>query len=108
MATATLPAMLPSVKSFVAAQHKMLINGKWVNAVSGNTFSVFNPATGEVIAEVPSGDKMDIDHAVKAARSAFEHGPWRAMTPSERGKLLWKLGDLIEEHLEEFAQLESL
>src|SRR6185295_13928035 len=54
------------------------------------------------------GDKDDVDRAVKAARSAFENGPWTKMTSSERGRLVWKLGDLIEKHLEEFAQLESL
>ncbi len=108
MATATLPAMLPSVKSFVAEKRKMLINGKWIEAVSDRTFEVFNPATGDVLAHVASGDVQDINAAVKAARAAFETGPWSRMTPSDRGKLIWKLGDLIEEHLEEFAQLESL
>lgn len=108
MATATLPSMLPSVKSFVAEKRAMLINGKWVHAASGRTFEVFNPATGEVLAHVAAGDVLDVDAAVKAARAAFESGPWPSMTPSERGKLIWKLGDLIEKHLEEFAQLESL
>ncbi|MCC6156254.1 MAG: aldehyde dehydrogenase family protein [Candidatus Hydrogenedentes bacterium] len=108
MATATLPAMLPSVKSFVAEKRKMLINGKWVEAVSDRTFEVFNPATGDVLAHVASGDVQDINAAVKAARAAFETGPWSRMTPSDRGKLIWKLADLIEQHLEEFAQLESL
>ena len=108
MATATLPAMLPSVKSFVAEKRKMLINGKWVEAVSDRHFEVFNPATGEVLAQVASGDVQDVNAAVKAARAAFETGPWSRMTPSDRGKLIWKLADLIEQHLEEFAQLESL
>ncbi|MCC6795992.1 MAG: aldehyde dehydrogenase family protein [Candidatus Hydrogenedentes bacterium] len=108
MATATLPAMLPSVKSFVAEKRKMLVNGKWIEAVSDRTFEVFNPATGDVLAHVASGDVQDINAAVKAARAAFETGPWSRMTPSDRGKLIWKLADLIEQHLEEFAQLESL
>ncbi|NUM55250.1 MAG: aldehyde dehydrogenase family protein [Candidatus Hydrogenedentes bacterium] len=108
MATATLPTILPTVKSFVAERRQMLINGKWVDAVSDRTFEVFNPATGEVLAHVASGDVQDIDAAVKSARAAFESGPWPAMTPSDRGRLIWKLGDLIEQHLEEFAQLESL
>jgi phenylacetaldehyde dehydrogenase len=86
----------------------MLINGRWVAAQSGQTFPTYNPATGEVICHVPSGDKTDIDLAVKAARSAFESGPWRTMTPSDRGRLIWKLADLLELHLEEFASLESL
>jgi len=86
----------------------MFINGKWVEAASGKTFPSYNPATGEVLAQVAEGDREDIDRAVKAARKAFESGPWAEMTASERGRLIWKLGDLVEEHLEEFAQLESL
>jgi phenylacetaldehyde dehydrogenase len=86
----------------------MLIDGQWGPADSGETFPTYNPATGEVICEVAAGDKSDIDRAVKAARAAFESGPWRSMTPSDRGKLLWKLGDLLEKNLEEFARLESL
>jgi phenylacetaldehyde dehydrogenase len=86
----------------------MLINGKWVNAASGKTFATYNPATGEVLAQVAEGDKHDIDEAVKAARRAFDSGPWSLMTPSERGKLVWKLGDLLEQHLEEFATIETL
>jgi phenylacetaldehyde dehydrogenase len=87
---------------------RMLINGQWVAAESGETFPTYNPATGEVICEVSAGDKADIDRAVKAARATFESGPWRSMTPSDRGKLLWKLADLLEKNLEEFARLESL
>jgi len=86
----------------------MLINGKWVDAASGKTFPTYNPATGEVLANVAEGDKEDINRAVAAARAAFDTGPWSRITPSERGKLIWKLADLIENHAEEFAQLESL
>ncbi|MEI6357571.1 MAG: aldehyde dehydrogenase family protein [Verrucomicrobiota bacterium] len=86
----------------------MLINGQWVAAASGETFPTVDPATGEVICRVPAGDKADIDAAVKAARAAFETGPWRRLTASERGRLLWKLADLLEENLEEFARLDSL
>jgi phenylacetaldehyde dehydrogenase len=86
----------------------MLINGKWVDAASGKTFPTYNPATGEVMAQIAEGDREDINRAVTAARAAFEKGPWRRMTASERGKLIWKLGDLLEENLEEFAELESL
>ena len=60
------------------------------------------------LATVASGGPEDIDRAVQAARTAFEDGPWSRMTPSERGRIVWKIGDLILEHLEEFAQLESL
>src|SRR5262245_43968016 len=86
----------------------MLINGKWVSAFSGETFATVNPATGETICNVPSGGKADIEAAVKAARKAFDEGPWRRTTPSERGRLLWKLADLLEQNLEEFARIESL
>ncbi len=86
----------------------MLINGKWVDAASGKTFPTYNPSTGEVLAHVAEGDKEDIDRAVAAARAAFEKGPWRKLAPSERARLMWKLADLLEKRLEEFAQLESL
>jgi phenylacetaldehyde dehydrogenase len=96
------------VTSFVSRTHKMLINGKWVEAASGKTFDSFNPATGGVLARVAEGDREDINRAVKAARAAFETGRWSQLTPSERGRLIWKLADLLEDNLEEFAELESL
>ena len=96
------------VTSFVARKQKLLINGKWVEAASGKTFASYNPATGDVLANVAAGDKEDIDRAVKAARAAFETGPWSKISPAERGKMIWRLADLIDKHLEEFAQLESL
>ncbi len=96
------------VQEFVSRPRQMFIDGKWVEAASGKTFPTYNPATGEVLAQVAEGDREDIDRAVKAARRAFESGPWPEMTASQRGRVIWKLGDLIEEHLEEFAQLESL
>ena len=108
MATAVSANIDQNVASFVAARHKMLINGQWVEAASGKTFPTYNPATGEVLAHIAEGDKADIDAAVRAARNAFDKGPWRRMTPSQRGKLIWKLADLIDEHTEQFAQLESL
>src|SRR6202166_3133009 len=86
----------------------MLINGKWVEAASGKTFPTYNPATGEVLAHVAEGDREDIDRAVKAARAAFETGPWSTMTASQRGRAIWKLGELLEEHRDEFAEIESL
>jgi phenylacetaldehyde dehydrogenase len=109
MATAT-QAVKPDdkVTSFVAQKRKMLVNGKWVDSASGKTFPTYNPATGEVLAMVAEGDREDIDRAVKAARAAFETGPWSKISHSERGKLMWKLADLIEKNAEEFAQLESL
>ena len=67
-----------------------------------------NPATGETLANVAEGDSEDIDRAVRAARKAFDEGPWGTITPSERGRIIWRIGDLILEHAEELAQLESL
>jgi phenylacetaldehyde dehydrogenase len=96
------------VVTFIGKPRKMLIGGRWLEAASGKTFPTYNPARGEVLAQVAEGTNTDIDKAVIAARKAFESGPWRKLTTSERGRLIWKLADLIESHLEEFAQLESL
>lgn len=86
----------------------MLIGGKWVDSVSGKTFETVNPANGEVICRVAEGDKADIDLAVKAARKAFEHGPWPKMSAADRGQLMNKLADAIEQNADELAKLESL
>jgi phenylacetaldehyde dehydrogenase len=97
-----------SVTQFLTASKKMLIDGKWVGAASGKTFEVRNPATGAVIARVPEGDQADVDIAVRAARRAFESGPWPAMTPSERGKVVWRIGELISKYNDELAEIESV
>ena len=107
MATALkMPA--DKASSFVSQTHKILINGKWVEAASGKTFATYNPATGEVLAQVAEGDREDIDRAVKAARAAFETGPWSRISAAERSRLMWKLSDLIEQNTEELAELEML
>ena len=109
MATATQAVKLDDkVTRFISGTKKMLIGGKWTDAASGKAFPTYNPATGEVLAQVAEGDREDINRAVAAARAAFDHGPWSRLSSSERGRLIWKLADLIEENLEEFAQLESL
>jgi phenylacetaldehyde dehydrogenase len=109
MATTTAPAQLQnSVTEFLSKPRKMLVDGQWVDAVSGKTFATHNPATGEILAQVAEGDRADIDRAVKAARKAFESGPWPDLSPSKRGRLLWKLADLMEANLEELAELETL
>src|ERR1700723_1735685 len=109
MATATsVVQMDPKVSGYVGKSHKMLINGKWMDAASGKTFPTYNPATGEVLSNVAEGDKEDINRAVKAARAAFETGAWSKISHSDRSRMIWKLADLLEQHLEEFAQLESL
>ncbi|MFQ5415254.1 MAG: aldehyde dehydrogenase family protein, partial [Phycisphaerae bacterium] len=86
----------------------MLIDGKWVDSVSGKTFETVNPATGDTICQVAEGDQADVDLAVKAARRAFDSGPWRNMGAAQRGRLMYKLADLIEAHQQDIAALETL
>ena len=97
-----------NVEQFIGAPRQLFINGQWADAASGKTFATPNPATGETLANIAEGDAEDIDRAVRAARRAFEEGPWSRMTPSERGRIIWRIGDLILEHTDELAQLESL
>src|SRR5262249_48771612 len=92
----------------LAGKHQLLIGGKWLDAESGKRFDVFDPATGQAIAAVAEADAADIDEAVKAARSAFEEGPWSQTSPQDRCKLIWKLADLLEHNADEIAEIESL
>ena len=109
MATIALdPRVSSSTADFVASEHKLLIGGRFVSAASGKTFPVFNPATGEILAHVPEAEAEDVNRAVAAARKAFDSGPWPRLSPSERGRILWKVAELIEQHNDEFAELESL
>lgn len=88
---------------------KIFINNEWYDSVSGKTFTTINPATGTKICDVQEGDKADVDRAVKSARQAFQLGsPWRTMDASQRGRLLYKLADLIERDKEYLACLETL
>ncbi|MDQ0376218.1 aldehyde dehydrogenase family protein [Amycolatopsis thermophila] len=96
------------VREFVSGTKQLLIGGQWVNAASGRTFSTFDPATGEKITEVAHGAAEDVDRAVAAARRAFDDGPWSRTTPSERQRLIWRMGDLLLARAEQFAQLEAL
>ncbi len=98
---------IKSVADFLATTAQLYIGGERRNSLSGKTFTTPNPATGEVLATVSEGDAADIDAAVRAARAAFD-GPWSALTPSNRGKILWRIGDLLLEHQEELAEIESL
>jgi len=102
------PQISRPVAQFMATPKKLLIDGKWLAAASERTFEVKNPANGATIARAAEGDKADIDAAVRAARRAFESGPWAAMTPSERSKIVWRIGDLISKYTDELAELESL
>jgi phenylacetaldehyde dehydrogenase len=97
-----------SVEEFTGTPRKLFINGQWAEAASGKTFETPNPATGRTLAKIAEGDSEDINRAVRAARTAFDDGPWGRLTPSARGRILWRIGDLILEHAEELAQLESL
>ncbi|CDW77748.1 betaine-aldehyde dehydrogenase [Stylonychia lemnae] len=87
---------------------QLLIDGKFVNSVSGKTFDTFNPSTEEKIISVQEADKHDVDKAVNAARKAFDEGPWRRMAASERGKIMYRFADLVEKHTDELANLEAL
>ena len=98
----------PRIATWLKKPKQNLIGGKWTPAASGQLFEVFNPADASVITRVPDSDKEDINRAVAAARRAFETGPWRQLTPGERGKLVWRIGDLILQHADELAELESL
>jgi acyl-CoA reductase-like NAD-dependent aldehyde dehydrogenase len=95
-------------KDWLKTPKKLLIDGKWVDAQGGKTFETRNPADDEVLARVAEGSKEDADKAVKAARKAYEEGPWRKMAPAERARLLYKLADELEKRADEFAQLETL
>jgi aldehyde dehydrogenase (NAD+) len=108
MATATAkPSSSTVTKAPKIGPTKLLIDGKWRDALSGKTFETINPATEEKIADVAEGDADDVDLAAKAARKAFE-GPWSKIDARERGRLLNRLADLAEKHLEELAALETL
>jgi phenylacetaldehyde dehydrogenase len=105
---ATVSAAGGPAAAFLDQRKLMLINGEWVEARSGETFDVWDPADGETIAAVQSGDAEDVDLAVKAARAAFEDSEWSRMTPSDRGRLMHRIGDLILENADELAAIESI
>src|SRR5262245_16574002 len=107
MATAT--AERPrTVKAPIVKDQPLFIGGKFVDGASDKTFAAINPATGETLCQVAEADQSDVDRAVQAARKALESGPWKKMDAAERGRLLFKLADLTEQHAEELAALESL
>jgi aldehyde dehydrogenase (NAD+)/phenylacetaldehyde dehydrogenase len=109
MSTVTIdPTLSPAIASFLGRPAQHLIDGRHVPAATGETFPVYDPATGEEIATAAKGGSEDIDRAVGAARRALESGPWAKMTPSERSRIIWRIGELIEQRADEFAELESL
>jgi len=103
MATTAATMSLPKIQ-----QTTCFIGGKWIPAASGKTFETINPATEEVIATIAEGDAADVDLAVTAARKALETGPWSRMDARDRGRLMYKLADLIEAEADELAGLETL
>src|SRR5947208_15632930 len=105
MSTATAPASSRVARPRIH-QTQCFIGGQWIPAQSGKTFDTINPATEETIASVAEGDAADIDLAAKAARQAFESGDWPKMDARDRGRLISKLADLIEEEADELAALE--
>jgi aldehyde dehydrogenase (NAD+) len=108
MTTATTTAGKTRIKPPQVKDQPLFINGKFVDSVSGKTFAAINPATGETICQVAEGNKADIDLAVGAARKALETGPWSKMDAADRGRLLYKLADLIEQNANDLAALEAL
>lgn len=101
-------ALHPDVVEFLKGPKGLFIDGEFVPSLSGKTFKSINPATEEVLVEVAEAEAPDIDRAVKAARRAFESGPWSRMSAAERSRLLYRLADLMEEHKLQLAQLETL
>ncbi|CAM3684500.1 aldehyde dehydrogenase family protein [Alicyclobacillus pomorum] len=98
----------PRVAEFLKGTKKLFINGEFVESVSGKTFETVNPATGEVLAVVSEAQKEDVDRAVQAARKAFDEGKWSKLSGAKRSLLLYRLADLMEQHKEELAQLDTL
>jgi phenylacetaldehyde dehydrogenase len=109
-AFAGLPEGMAHHQDFLRTPGRLLIDGEWVEAVSGKTFETLNPATEESLGLVAHGAAEDVELAVAAARRCFddERSDWRRMTPSDRGKVIHRIGDLIERHADELAMLETL
>jgi phenylacetaldehyde dehydrogenase len=102
------PQLCLENRRYLADTRRMLIDGDWVEAHNGASIDVVDPATGSVIGNVCAAGRTDIDLAVQAARKAFESREWSALTPAERGQLLWRVADLIERHADELAELTTL
>ncbi|MFT4506319.1 aldehyde dehydrogenase family protein [Caballeronia sp. 15711] len=97
-----------AAQEFLNRPKKLLINGRFVDSVGGETLPVYDPGTASVIGHIPASTREDVNRAVAAARDAFDNGPWRRTTAAVRQKLIWMLADRIESHLDEFAELEAL
>lgn len=102
------PAQPAALEWLKKPRHGLLIGGEWVSPASGHYLPTVNPATGETIADIAAADAGDVDRAVAAARKAFDDGAWRSLVPAARARLLWRIADLIDAHIDELAELETL
>ena len=102
-----LTPLLPAVQRFVERSHRLLIDGTWVDAASGAAFESVDPSTGDRLAEIAFAGEPDVDRAVDAARRGLS-GAWATISPADRERILHRLADLVEDHADELAQLESL
>ena len=96
------------VTKFLAKPLSMLIGDEWVSSASNELSEIYDPSTGTVIAKAAAGDAADVDRAVSAASRAFDQKVWRGRTPAQRARIMWRIADLMEEHVEELAELEML
>jgi|SRR5579871_1286561 len=108
MTTAAFDLMKTAAKDFALKEHGHFIGGEWCLAKGKKTFEIFDPSHAKPFTSVSLGERAEVDSAVSAARSAFMSKEWSQMQPAERAKLLWRIGDLIEEHGDVLAELESL
>src|SRR5271169_4435150 len=97
---------MSSSSTAVVRTYKNYVNGEWVASASGETFSVYDPSTEEVIAQVAAAGAVDVDRAVKAARAAFDSGPWATTTAQDRGRILFKLAEKIRQNTALLAEIE--
>jgi acyl-CoA reductase-like NAD-dependent aldehyde dehydrogenase len=109
MTTTALPeALSDTARQFAAGPHHLMIGGEPLDAADGRTFETIDPSTGQVIAEVAHAGAEDVDRAVGVARAALEDGPWASMPAAQRGTVMMRLADLVDEHADELAELEAL
>jgi len=108
MTVSVQPTNPSAIKFLKNTKRQLLIDNQWVSGSSGEMIATIDPATGDTIAEIVSAQAEDVDHAVASSRAALNSSQWAQMTPAERGRLLWKLGDLLEKNIDELAELETL
>ena len=99
---------MPPENPLTVPAGRLFIGGAWTEARSGRTFPTVNPATNETLLEIAEAGEADLEAAVAAARKAFDEGPWPKMSPAERGRIVWRIGDLLASRADEVARLETL